>query len=228
MRRNEASERKKCMKYDLRSLVAQYVDLSGCHMKQEELQRLWDVLKVIDQVAGKERTKRKSYRLSNPYKGACIMTEEFTYRLVYDGRLYISGWLRRWSDDGDVRNEEPLLYTTGREIIEHLDDVAPGLCAPPLYLSANELAIMVGSDGADVNLRLRDLGYLEGSPNHWNPTSEGLRFCEVRYEYRKAICYWDINVAYKIGNPDACLENLNLHRRENGRFVFENWYDYFR
>jgi len=81
--------------------------------------------------------------------------------------------------------------------------------------SARQLGYMIGKTAQDVNKLLKDNGYLEGVPGNYELTEKGKKYAEEKYHSNGIGGYsqyqvsyttrkWDEEVAYEIGDPDAC------------------------
>ena len=100
--------------------------------------------------------------------------------------------------------------------------------------SARLLGRMVGLGSREVNLKLAELGYLEGKPGNWTITEEGKKHGEERFDGNGYGGYaargwsyfmWDEDVAYKIGDPDAHLKRVNYNRELAGLPPIKSWDD---
>lgn len=102
--------------------------------------------------------------------------------------------------------------------------------------TAKQLGHMVGLDAKEVNLKLRDLGYLSGKPGDWTITEKGKQYGEMNYydngyggyAHRDwAYPKWDQDIAYQIGDPDSHLQVINDSRRALGFDELKSWNEEF-
>ena len=91
--------------------------------------------------------------------------------------------------------------------------------------SASQLGSMLGLTGREVNLRLHELGYLDGEPGNWIPTEKALPYVIERGESNGYGGYaarswsyllWDRDLVYELGDPDAYLSKVNDIRASMG------------
>lgn len=98
--------------------------------------------------------------------------------------------------------------------------------------TAKKLGEMVGLDSKDVNKKLAEIGYLQGSPGNWALTEQGAQHGEVVYidngyggyaarswEY----IVWDSDVAQQLGDPAKHLKEVNQNRRAAGLPIIKSW-----
>lgn len=87
--------------------------------------------------------------------------------------------------------------------------------------SARQLGRMVGMSDREVNLALKDLGYLTGQPGNWQLTNKGARYAILRHEDNGYGGYayrgwewpmWDSSIAFELGDPIKHLEEVNRNR----------------
>ncbi len=91
--------------------------------------------------------------------------------------------------------------------------------------SASRLGRLVGLGAREVNLKLKELGLLDGNPGDWSLTDEGKQYGEVHnhsngyggYAARGwGFILWDIAVAYLLGDPEAHMAEVNEARKSAG------------
>lgn len=87
--------------------------------------------------------------------------------------------------------------------------------------SARQLGRMVGMSDREVNLALKDLGYLTGQPGNWQLTNKGAQYAILRHEDNGYGGYayrgwewpmWDSSIAFELGDPIKHLEEVNRNR----------------
>lgn len=98
--------------------------------------------------------------------------------------------------------------------------------------TAKKLGEMVGLDSKDVNKKLAEIGYLQGSPGNWVLTEQGARHGEVVYKDNGYGGYaarsweyivWDSDVAQQLGDPAKHLKEVNQNRRAAGLPIIKSW-----
>ena len=98
--------------------------------------------------------------------------------------------------------------------------------------TAKKLGEMVGLDSKDVNKKLAEIGYLQGSPGNWALTEQGAQHGEVVYKDNGYGGYaarsweyivWDSDVAQQLGDPAKHLKEVNQNRRAAGLPIIKFW-----
>lgn len=98
--------------------------------------------------------------------------------------------------------------------------------------TAKKLGEMVGLDSKDVNKKLAEIGYLQGSPGNWALTEQGAQHGEVVYKDNGYGGYaarsweyivWDSDVAQQLGAPAKHLKEVNQNRRAAGLPIIKSW-----
>lgn len=91
--------------------------------------------------------------------------------------------------------------------------------------SARQLGGMVGMSAREVNLALRDLGYLTGEPGNWQLTNKGAERAILRCEGNEyggsahrswEWPMWNEDIVYELGDPEKHLEEINRNRASVG------------
>ena len=98
--------------------------------------------------------------------------------------------------------------------------------------TAKKLGEMVGLDSKDVNKKLAEIGYQQGSPGNWALTEQGAQHGEVVYKDNGYGGYaarsweyivWDSDVAQQLGDPAKHLKEVNQNRRAAGLPIIKSW-----
>lgn len=88
-------------------------------------------------------------------------------------------------------------------------------------LSAKRLGNLVGMTSREVNLKLHELGYLDGEPGNWRRTAKGMAYSIEKAQENGYGGYaahgwgwfeWAKSLAYEIGDPDKHLVEVNRNR----------------
>lgn len=102
-----------------RSIIGKHIDISGCHLKEDEANQLLGIIKDIASLAGRNKTyKRQFTDWSSDGKYTRII--ETTYTLLNEnGKIFISEDEKYWDDDGGS-GKRRVIHTAAREILKLL------------------------------------------------------------------------------------------------------------
>ncbi len=91
--------------------------------------------------------------------------------------------------------------------------------------SARQLGDMLGKTAQEVNLLLKEHGYLDGTPGDYYVTEKGKSYAEERFKDNGyggyaarswSFTMWDEEIAYIIGDPEAHAEKVKMNRKLAG------------
>ncbi|WP_024858074.1 hypothetical protein [Ruminococcus albus] len=93
------------------------------------------------------------------------------------------------------------------------------------YKSARKIGEMIGLSSQKTNVKLKELGYLDGEPGNYNLTTKGEQVGKMVYDDNGyggkcargwGYAVWDESVAYEIGDPDGYNRKLEEICKEIG------------